>query len=83
MAQPWPRAALKEPFKEKRDQHGNLIFRGPRDLGEFGGTSCRLQGKLVTHWAPFFVVNLANMDLKFIRIFGRGIHWRFMQDLGP
>eukprot|EP00967_Tisochrysis_lutea_P016433 scaffold18517_cov17-Tisochrysis_lutea.AAC.1 len=29
MARPWPRAAMKEPFKEMLDQHGNFIFRGP------------------------------------------------------
>ncbi|KAF5834843.1 hypothetical protein DUNSADRAFT_8344 [Dunaliella salina] len=30
MARPWSRTVLKEPFKEVRDQHGRLIFRGPR-----------------------------------------------------
>ncbi|KAF5828608.1 hypothetical protein DUNSADRAFT_17321 [Dunaliella salina] len=30
MAQAWPRTALKEPCQEIHDQHGQLIFRGPR-----------------------------------------------------
>eukprot|EP00200_Dunaliella_tertiolecta_P006484 CAMPEP_0202342542 /NCGR_PEP_ID=MMETSP1126-20121109/3063_1 /ASSEMBLY_ACC=CAM_ASM_000457 /TAXON_ID=3047 /ORGANISM="Dunaliella tertiolecta, Strain CCMP1320" /LENGTH=1296 /DNA_ID=CAMNT_0048933515 /DNA_START=311 /DNA_END=4201 /DNA_ORIENTATION=- len=30
MLRSWPRNALKEPFREMHDQHGNLIFRGPR-----------------------------------------------------
>uniref|UniRef100_A0A7S3VNQ7 Guanylate cyclase domain-containing protein n=2 Tax=Dunaliella tertiolecta TaxID=3047 RepID=A0A7S3VNQ7_DUNTE len=30
MAQEWPLCVLKDPFREGRDQNGNLIFRGPR-----------------------------------------------------
>ncbi|KAF5828611.1 hypothetical protein DUNSADRAFT_17324 [Dunaliella salina] len=30
MAQTWPKAVLKDPFREGRDTRGHLIFRGPR-----------------------------------------------------